>query len=474
MPHVSIIVLNWNGLDVLQPCLDAVRQTTGGSDCDVLVYDNGSTETGVRELVEQHFPEFSFHRSDVNHGFAGGNNRAARLTQGQYLVFLNNDTIPQPGWLEALLAQAEKDELTGMVGATILNHDRSIQNAGGYFVSSIRTYGGPYRGYPLTYPGVANVRECEVYIACAILVRRSVFDRVSGFDERYFQGYEDYDICLKVREAGFKIYNCPDAHIVHYAETSTKRLDIRTRRKAKRENTKLFFALWESKIAQFRLPSAMPDEMTPLNYYTKKRDDFFEFIAGPYENVLEVGCGAGVFARTLKDSGKAKSIWGVELDGFAASLAVPRLDGVLAGDFAQLDLAAFPVKFDLVIFADVLEHLPDPWRALDRVNSMLNPDGEVVVSVPNVRHYKIIKKLFKDQWRYEKEGILDRTHLRFFGLSTITDLFNYSGFEIVKIERKRRARAWVARVASILPGLDELITYQYYIHARKNRPLVAR
>lgn len=466
MTDVSVIVLNWNGLDVLGPCLDAVQQTIGNISCEVLVYDNGSTEKGAKELVGK-YAGFSYHSSEVNHGFAGGNNRAASIAQGKYLVFLNNDTIPQSGWLDALLRQVESDENAGMVGATILNSNNTIQNAGGYFVPAIRTYGGPYRGYPVGYPGTEKTRECEVYIACAVLVRRSVFDAIGGFDEGYFQGYEDYDICLKIREAGYKIYNCPESSVVHYAETSTKRLDIRIRRKAKRQNARLFFQKWESKLARYRLPSVVPAEMTPLNYYTKKRDDLFEFILGSYENVLEIGCGAGVFAETLKNSGKARHIWGVELDGYAASLAEKRLDGALSGDFAYIDRSTLPVKFDLVVFADVLEHLPDPWGALDRVNSLLQPDGEVVVSVPNIRHYKIIKKLLNDRWCYEKEGILDKTHLRFFGLSTIMDIFNYCGFEIVRIQRKRRARAWVGTMARIFPGLDELITYQYYIHARK-------
>lgn len=465
-PLVSIIILNWNGLDVLEPCLSQVIKTIDNIDCEIIVYDNGSSEKGVDELVAN-FPTIKLIKSITNLGFAGGNNKAAQCASGKYIIFLNNDTLPQPGWLSAITLLAENDSSIGLVGAKIMNDNGTIQNAGAYFDPSINTYAGPYRGYPRGYPAAQIVRECEVYIACAVLIRRPLFDAINGFDEEYFQGYEDYDICLKIREAGFRVVYCPEAEVIHFPETSTKRLDIRIRRRIKRQNTKIFFNKWKFKIGALRLPNMVPDEMTPFNYFTKTRKDLIDFVPSGYQKILEIGCGAGVLSLDLKKQGKASFLYGVELDPEAARIATSVLDGVVVGDFLKVALDEIPNQLDAVICADVIEHMTNPWKALDRINSLLKPNGEIIISIPNIRHYKIIKNLIKNRWRYEKEGILDKTHLRFFILPTIEELLTYSGFEIKDLHRKKRARPWLIKLGQFIPGIEEFLVYQYLIRARK-------
>jgi GT2 family glycosyltransferase len=465
-PLVSIIILNWNGLDILEPCLNQVIKTIDNIDCEIIVYDNGSSEKGIEKIISK-FPSIKLFKSDINFGFAGGNNRAAQKASGKYIIFLNNDTLPQSGWLGALTSLAESDSSIGLVGAKIMNDNGTIQNAGAYFDPAINTYAGPYRGYPKDYPAAQIIRDCEVYIACAVLIKRSLFNLVKGFDESYFQGYEDYDICLKIRQAGYRVLYCPEAEVIHFAETSTKRLDIKIRRRIKRQNTKIFFNKWKNNIGSLRLPEIVPEEMTPFNYYTKTRKDLIDFIPYGFRKTLEIGCGAGVLSSDLKKQGKASIIWGVELDPEAGRSASSVLNGVIIGDFLKVPLNGIPNPLDAVICADVIEHMTDPWGALDRINTLLKPGGEVIMSIPNIRHYKIIKKLIKNQWFYEKEGILDKTHLRFFTLPTLIQLLNYSGFEIIDIFRKKRARPWVIKLGRFFPALEEFLVYQYLIRARK-------
>jgi GT2 family glycosyltransferase len=466
LPLVSIIILNWNGLDVLEPCLKAVTKTIEGIDYEIIVYDNGSSEKGVHEVVAN-FPKVKLYKSNINYGFAGGNNRAAKNASGKYIVFLNNDTLPQAGWLSAMTALAERDSAIGLIGAKIMNDNGTIQYAGAYFDPSINSYAGPFRAYPKNYPPAQITRDCEIYIACAVLIKNSLFNQIDGFDERYFQGYEDADICLKIREAGYRVVYCPEAEVIHFAETSTKRLDIKLRRRIKRKNAQIFFGKWKDKIGTLRLPNLVPKEMTPFNYFTKTRKDLIDFIPYGFSKTLEIGCGAGVLSSDLKKQGKASIIWGVELDPEAGRSASSVLNGVIVGDFLKVPLDDIPNPLDAVICADVIEHMTDPWGALDRINTLLKPGGEVIMSIPNIRHYKIIKKLIKNQWFYEKEGILDKTHLRFFTLPTLIQLLNYSGFEIVDIFRKKRARPWVIKLGRFFPALEEFLVYQYLIRARK-------
>lgn len=462
---ISIIILNWNGLEVLRPCLKSLSENTA-VDHEVIVYDNGSAETGIEEVVAP-YAQVKLVKSEVNHGFARGNNLASKHAQGKYIVFLNNDTLPQPGWLNALVDMAEANPNYGLLGSRLINPDGSVQHVGGYFVPSVKTFMSPYRNYPADTPGINSPRECEVYIACCILVRKDVFDSVGGFDEKFFQGYEDYDLCLKIREHGYKVMYCPDSLVIHFPETSTKKLDIRTRRRIKRENARYFYQKWDQKIGGLRLPNSVPENLNGFNYYTKTRKDILDFFPSGLERVLEIGCGAGVLGRDLKTQGKAKYVCGVEIDPFAAEMAKKNLDLAISANIEHADLDLPLGSFDAIVFADVIEHLYDPWAALSNVTKYLKKDGVVIASIPNVRHYKIIKKLLTDKWFYEKEGILDRTHIRFFGYATIRDLFMYSGLEIAEIHRKKKARDWIMSISKYYSGFDDLLTYQYLIKAVK-------
>ncbi len=87
-PLVSIIILNWNGLDILEPCLKQVINTIDNIDCEIIVYDNGSSEKGIEKIISN-FPKVKLYKSNINYGFAGGNNRAAKNASGKYIVFLN-------------------------------------------------------------------------------------------------------------------------------------------------------------------------------------------------------------------------------------------------------------------------------------------------------------------------------------------------------------------------------------------------
>lgn len=132
--------------------------------------------------------------------------------------------------------------------------------------------------------------------------------------------------------------------------------------------------------------------------------------------VLEVGCGAGQTVRWLKETGRAERAWGLELFESAAVLARDHCEQVIVGDAEVLIESSFDgMQFDLILCLDVLEHMVDPWRFLTRLQRVLVPGGKLIISVPNIRCAKVLWPLvFRGQWRYADDGILDRTHLRFF------------------------------------------------------------
>ncbi len=113
-------------------------------------------------------------------------------------------------------------------------------------------------------------------------------------------------------------------------------------------------------------------------------------------------------------------VWGVELSQQAAAEAQSKLDKVFVGSIEDGTLLLPEGFFDCVVFNDVLEHLVNPWAVLTSIKMFMQPDAYVVASIPNVRYFDNIKQLLKHkQWKYEDEGILDKTHLRFFTIESI-------------------------------------------------------
>jgi GT2 family glycosyltransferase len=459
----SIIVLNWNGLKELRPCLGAIAENTLIEEYEVIVLDNASEEPGVEEAVRP-YAKARLIKEPVNHGFGRGNNIAARQARGEYLVFINNDTLPRRDWLRPMVDLQRSTPRVGIVGSRLVDSAGNTLYTGSYFQPAINAYADAGRNYPASFGD--EPRECEVYVGCGILLKRELFDAVGGFDPHYFQGHEDFDLCLKVRERGLRVMYCPRSMIVHIENVSMKKLSRRTRRSAKERNREFFERRWRQRLYEFRLPK-LPDGLGDFSYYTFPRERLFDEIPARAGRVLEVGCGAGVLGERLKLSGKATSVTGIELSEHAAALARSRLDEVRIGDVESMPLDAWQGEFDTLVVADVLEHLRDPWAALFRLRDCLKDGGTVVASIPNIAHYKIIKKLLFTDWRYEPGGILDHTHLRFFTRGSIEDLFRNSGFEILRIEREGRERWWSRLLGPLSERVRDFTAVQYYVTGRK-------
>lgn len=171
------------------------------------------------------------------------------------------------------------------------------------------------------------------------------------------------------------------------------------------------------------------------DYYGRPRREMIPHVPHEASVVLDVGCGAGAFARNLKQDWAARDrrleVWGIEMDSAAAERATDVLDRVLVGD-AHSVLAELPTAaFDVVVLNDILEHVVAPEELLRELRPLLRPAGSVVASIPNVRHFpNVVNLVVHGRWEYTDEGILDRTHLRFFTRSSMRALFRDCGFQV--------------------------------------------
>jgi SAM-dependent methyltransferase len=168
-------------------------------------------------------------------------------------------------------------------------------------------------------------------------------------------------------------------------------------------------------------------------YYTDPRHEMAELVPLDATIILDAGCGEGRFGGLIKETRHAE-VWGIEILPEVASKAKEVLDSVVIGDIENVQLSLPDRYFDCIVCNDILEHLKDPWSALNLFRAKLVRGGCVVASIPNVRFFPTIRDLvIKGNWKYQDCGILDITHLRFFTRRSIEDLFHTTGYTIKKL-----------------------------------------
>ncbi len=226
----------------------------------------------------------------------------------------------------------------------------------------------------------------------------------------------------------------------------------------------------------------------PNPAYLQPRPEILNLIPPHAKRVLDVGCSTGHLAKILKEErGGEVNVVGIEVDAALAEQASQHVDKLIKEDMDTFCWERhFPADaFDCIVFADVLEHLRDPWSVVQRCRDYLAEDGVVVASIPNIRHWSTIYCLLRiGIWPYCESGIHDKTHLRFFTFKNMAHLFEDAGFRIERrtrnfgdfddkpsrirlgIPKFRRLERLIRR--SRISFLVNWITVQYLIVAKKN------
>ena len=189
-----------------------------------------------------------------------------------------------------------------------------------------------------------------------------------------------------------------------------------------------------------------------MSYYSNVNMDLFNAVPRVAKRILEVGCGEGWFGKKVKEELPSCTYHGVELFDAAAQIAKSNIDCVLVGNIEEPPLLSdLEGDYDLFIFGDLLEHLVDPWRTLSLLREKAAPNSTCIACIPNVSHWSIISGLLRGQWNYADSGLLDRTHLRFFTVETMFQLFQSAGWS-AKLEAKPRI-LWPDRTSTHLDAL---------------------
>jgi glycosyltransferase involved in cell wall biosynthesis/SAM-dependent methyltransferase len=177
------------------------------------------------------------------------------------------------------------------------------------------------------------------------------------------------------------------------------------------------------------------------SYYKHLRPEIFNFVPLDALNILDIGCGAGVLGKALKTNNNKRFVVGIELNQEAIYFAKQNLDQIYQFDIEKFALPFPSGFFDCIIFADVLEHLVDPWQTLQKYLKLLKHQGTIIISIPNIRNIKILHQLIElKSWKYEDEGILDKTHLRFFTKNDFLEILDQVNIKIQSLFYLREQR----------------------------------
>ena len=216
-PDVSVVIATWNGRQYLDACLLAL-QAQQGVNAEIILVDNGSSD-GTPAYVRSRFPDVRLVPLGENRGFAGGSNIGAREARGEYVAFLNNDTVADPAWLRALRGGIDSASRSLLVTSRIVYmHDPSVIDSAG---DGAFRWGGAYKR--LHGDRAENAAQpMEVFGVCgaACLMPKAVFDELGGFDDDFFASHEDVDLSYRARLRGYRCRYVPDAIVRHHGSAT--------------------------------------------------------------------------------------------------------------------------------------------------------------------------------------------------------------------------------------------------------------
>lgn len=192
-------------------------------------------------------------------------------------------------------------------------------------------------------------------------------------------------------------------------------------------------------------------------YFENVRHEMIDLMPPNTSTILDVGCGKGNFGAFIKSKFQIK-VWGIELMEVPGQIARKKLDKVLIGP-CENHIENLPEGyFDVVYFNDVLEHLADPYSILLTIKNKLSKNGVVISSIPNVRYHRVLKDLlWEKNWEYTMDGVLDKTHLRFFTKKSILKMYDELGYEVLShkgIHKTKSIKPYLYNLFVLFTSMD--------------------
>lgn len=365
---VSFIILSYNTLDFTKTCIESIRENTLESSREIVIVDNASTDGSLEWLKEQ--KDIVLRANTENSGFPKGCNQGVEVASKENDVFLlNSDTLVPPNalfWLRMGLYENDSIGATGSITNFAANfqaipfEDSSTENLLKYAYAN---------NIPQKYP----YEEKLHLIGFALLIKRSVYDKVGDLDERFSPGnFEDNDYGVRVIKAGYKNILCRNSFILHFG---SKSFGKKAEKYAKllETNAKKFEEKWKLNVSV---------HFNPQQHLIRFIEESIE------ENIriLDVGCACGATCAYIKSQYQNAEVYGVEINKEAADIAAHIAD-VVCADIENMNYPWEEGFFDYILFSDVLEYLNTPEEVIRNLAKYVKKDGHIIVSMPNTKDY---------------------------------------------------------------------------------------
>ncbi|MDZ7814365.1 MAG: glycosyltransferase [Ideonella sp.] len=264
-PDASIIIPAFGKFQLSYQCIASIQAALPEASFEVILVDDASPdETLLAPLVFGGTVRVL--RNPSNQGFVAACNLGAQAARGRHLLFLNNDTLVRPGWLDALLHTYQTVPKLGVVGAKLLNEDGSLQESGG-LIWRLGDGANLGRGAHADEPRFNYLRDVDYVSGAALMLPRPLFEQLGGFDAEFAPGYyEDTDLCFRVRQAGYRVMVQPTATVVHLeGQTSGRDVNGSGMKRFQAINHRKFARRWASVLSQHRLSDGQPEREVERN-----------------------------------------------------------------------------------------------------------------------------------------------------------------------------------------------------------------
>lgn len=277
MPELSVILVSFNDWIHLEKCLQSLLAVAPEKNLEVVVVDNNSSD-GSPGLVKDRFPEVKLIRNEKNLGFARACNLGIQASAGEFVLFLNNDTIVNVQVLSVLLEKIRENPLIGAVGPALLSGQKTYQVSFGKKVDFFSEF--IQKGFFNLYNAKklrsdSKARDVGWLSAACLLARRKALEEAGCFDENYFLYFEDIDLCYKIKQSGWILRFLPQAHIIHFGGTSTSAVKISSRYYYRKSQI-YFYRKHNSRLSQslLRIYLWLNFNFSPTLVHGRKREDF--------------------------------------------------------------------------------------------------------------------------------------------------------------------------------------------------------
>lgn len=217
MEHIYIVILNWNRKLLTENCIKSVLYYYPDYLKKIVVIDNASTDGSIK-YIKNEFPGIKIIRNRKNLGYSGGSNvgiRFALKNSADYVIILNNDIEIKANFAEGLLKPFKAEANVGIIGGKVLDPDKKTVQSAGYILKRDFWSKARSNGLDKDNPQLKKVRDVDFVSGAAFCVRRDVFEKIGLFDERFFMYFEEADLCVRAKEAGFKILYSPHSEVIH-------------------------------------------------------------------------------------------------------------------------------------------------------------------------------------------------------------------------------------------------------------------